>query len=457
MMNPSLAPVPPAGAPAAAAAAAPHLRGRWLVVARLGWVAVVLWAIVYYAATLPSYAAHLREALLPGALAACEGCGSLRPLSLTDVQTLHQLGLSVDAFAWSVIAVRLLVLLGYGAVGAVLFWRASADRVALLASLTLILFPADIYVPPGDSVPGWLVPPAEGLLFVGFVCIGLFFLVFPSGRFVPRWTPWLLLAWTAYRVSDALSRYVPHPLTPTPPDIAIGVCLVIGLVAAQVYRYRRVSTPVQRQQTKWIVLGTALGAGYQVALLVFAVLPPSVLPLSPLADVVGIVTGTLLLLFLPLGIGIALLRYRLFDVDVIIRRTLIYGALTASLAAVYFGLVLATQILGERLTSVTQPPGWVIVVTTLLVAALLVPLNRRIQALIDQRFYRAKYDAARTLQAFAASLRTETDLRALSADLLEVVQATLQPAHVSLWLRAPLRQRRTGDAATSPQAQEWPP
>ncbi|HEV2459639.1 MAG TPA: hypothetical protein VGS80_14880, partial [Ktedonobacterales bacterium] len=364
-------------------------------------------------------------------------------------QTLHQLGLSVDAFAGFVIAVRLLVLLGYGAVGAVLFWRASADRVALLVTLTLNLSPAGIYVPPGDSVPSGLVLPAEGLIFVGFVCIGLFFCIFPSGRFVPRWTPWLVLAWTAFRVGDAFSRYVPQANAHLPPPLfAISVCLVISLVAVQVYRYRRVSTPVQRQQTKWVLLGTALGAGYQVPLLVFAVLPPSVVPLSPLAADVGLVAGLLLLLPLPLGMGIALLRYRLFDVDVLIRRTLIYGSLTAILAAVYFGVVLAAQILGERLTGVTQPPAWVIVTTTLLVAALLVPLKRHLQAVIDRRFYRARYDATSTLQAFAASLRTETDLRALSADLLEVVQATLQPAHISLWLReaekTPVDQRTVG-------------
>ncbi len=185
----------------------------------------------------------------------CHGCGPLLTLRPADVQTQHQLGLSVDAYVWYVIAVQLLLLLGYGAVATVLFWRASADRVALLASLTLILFTLNFYGinphgSPNGSLPSWLILSAEGLNFLGSVCIGLFFCIFPSGRFVPRWTPWLLLAVSAYRAYDAFLWYAPHaPLVRTPPDFAISVCLQVGLVAAQVYRYRRVSTSAQRHQT----------------------------------------------------------------------------------------------------------------------------------------------------------------------------------------------------------------
>lgn len=436
----------------AATTTAPRLRGRWLVLARIGWIASTLWVIAFYAATLPSYYASLQE-VAPATL--CHGCGPLLPLSPADVQTLRHLGLSVDAFAWYVIAVQLFLLLGYGAVAALLFWRASSDRVALLTSLTLILFTLNFYETnlhgsPNGSLPSWLILSAEGLDFLGSVFIGLFFCIFPSGRFVPRWTPWLLLVVSAYRAYDAFFWYAPHaPLVRTPPDFAISLCLEMGLVASQVYRYRRVSTPAQRQQTKWAVLGAALGVGgYAAAFLVFVVLSPSVFPFSPLAADVGYVASALLTLLLPLGLGIAVLQYRLFDIDVIIRRTLIYGSLTAILAAVYFGVVIGLQSLGTALTHQSNPQPVIIVVSTLLIAMLFDPMRRQVQATIDRRFYRAKYDAARTLEAFAATLRTETDLRELSEQLMAAVQETMQPASVSLWLResgkAPMDERTVG-------------
>jgi hypothetical protein len=142
-----------------------------------------------------------------------------------------------------------------------------------------------------------------------------------------------------------------------------------------------------------------------------------------------------LLWLVPIFIGIAILRSRLWDIDVIIRRTLIYGTLTAILTAVYFAVVLIAQILGERLTGQTQPPAWLIVITTLAIAALFIPLRRGIQRAIDRRFYRSRYDAAHTVEAFAATLRSELDLASLSDHLMGVVEETMRPAHVSLWLR----------------------
>jgi hypothetical protein len=137
----------------------------------------------------------------------------------------------------------------------------------------------------------------------------------------------------------------------------------------------------------------------------------------------------------PTAVGIAVLRYRLYDIDILINRTLVYGSLTAMLALVYFGGVASTQVIFRALTSQEQQPQLAVVVSTLVIAALFTPLRRRIQSFIDRRFYRSKYDARKTLEAFSAKLRNETDLAALSDALVGVVAETMQPAHASLWLR----------------------
>jgi hypothetical protein len=141
------------------------------------------------------------------------------------------------------------------------------------------------------------------------------------------------------------------------------------------------------------------------------------------------------LTLLPIAVGIAILKYHLYDIDLIINRTLVYGFLTTILAGLYFGGVTATEAIFRSLTGQEQQPQLAIVISTLVIAALFNPLRRRIQSFIDRRFYRRKYDAAKTLEAFSAKLRDETDLDALRDDLVGVVRETMQPAHVSLWLR----------------------
>jgi hypothetical protein len=141
------------------------------------------------------------------------------------------------------------------------------------------------------------------------------------------------------------------------------------------------------------------------------------------------------LMCLPIAVGVAILRYRLYEIDLIINRTLVYGPLTATLALTYFGGVAATQLVFRALTGQQQQPQLAIVASTLVIAALFNPLRRRIQAFIDRRFYRSKYDARKTLDAFSASLRDETDLDALNDELVSVVRETIQPAYLSLWLR----------------------
>jgi hypothetical protein len=142
----------------------------------------------------------------------------------------------------------------------------------------------------------------------------------------------------------------------------------------------------------------------------------------------------------PIAIGIAILRYRLYEIDLIINRTLVYGSLTATLVALYFGVIVVLQRVFVLLTG--QQSTLAVVASTLVIAALFTPLRRRIQSFIDRRFYRSKYDARKTLEAFSTKLRNETDLEALNNDLAGVVRETMQPAHVSLWLRPDPAQRR---------------
>ena len=138
---------------------------------------------------------------------------------------------------------------------------------------------------------------------------------------------------------------------------------------------------------------------------------------------------------IPVSIGISILEHRLYDIDVIINRTLVYGSLTIMLAATYFGGVVGTQYVFRAVTGQERLPQLAVVVSTLAIAALFDPLRRRIQKFIDRRFYRRKYDAAKTLEAFSSKLRDETDLGKVSDDLISVVRETMQPEHVSLWLR----------------------
>jgi len=271
--------------------------------------------------------------------------------------------------------------------------------------------------------------------FLGAMIFSNFLYVFPSGQFVPRWTPWLLIGWAIEESGVTFLSTVPlnaslHSLI----DGFLFIGLLASIVAVQVYRYRRVSTLKQRQQTKWVVFGTTVGIlGFVATLIVgvyfFAVDTQS----RPLASLIGNTFLDLFLLFIPLSIGFAILRSRLWDIDIIINRTLVYGSLTALLALVYFGLIFALQSLFQGMFR--QNNAVAIVISTLLIAALFHPLRRRLQAIIDRRFYRRKYDAVRTVAAFSATLRNEVDPAQLSEHLITVVQETMQPSHVSLWLR----------------------
>jgi len=313
--------------------------------------------------------------------------------------------------------------------------------MALLVSLFLVAFGTATFDPAGVDIlisahSAWWLP-AKSVQILGEVCAVLFFLVFPGGRFVPRWTRWIGVVFLAFQIPSDLfpDLYSRSPALESVQGL-VFVGFLVSIVWSQIYRYRRVSTMEQRRQTKWVVFGTTLAiAGLFVVVLPFSLFfawPGGDQPLVLLLINTGL---WLSMLLIPLSIGVAVLRSRLFDIDLVINRTLVYGSLTALLAALYFGGVTVTQSLFRALTGQERQPQLAIVLSTLVIAALFNPLRRRIQAFIDRRFYRRKYDAAKTLEAFSSKLREETDLDALNAELVGVVRETMQPAHVSLWLR----------------------
>jgi hypothetical protein len=408
-----------------------ELRGRRLFVARALWVGVVSLTAIIFAASVPTHLADLHRICAAGPCVA----GQLAP---AEARALEALGVSIDAYTAYVFALDLVVALGFSTVGVVIFWRRSREPGPLFVSFALMVFgltwpdtfDSALHHPLWGNLAGFLTQ-------LGLTSLFVFFFIFPDGRFVPRWSRWVVLL---FFVVPVLYVLFPHSILAEPPMPA-NLLIFLGLWAccalAQVYRYRWVSGPVERQQTKWVVFGVttcvALIVGFLLPVVFFPVLTrPGMV--SFVLNLTGLtIGGSLGMLLIPLSIGAAILRYRLYDIDVIINRALVYATLTLTLAVVYFGSVALLQYLLRSLTG--QEAQLTIVASTLGIAALFQPLRRRIQSTIDRRFYRRKYDAARTLEAFSARLRHDRDLGQLNAELLSVVRETMQPAHVSLWLR----------------------
>ena len=418
-----------------ASPSATKLRGHWLLPARVAWVAVAITVLAIVLFSIPSSFEHYRTVCT----AASEVCSERAVGQPTPegVRALREMGLSVSSFALFNVVVDKIFQLVWFAVGAIIFFRRSDDRMALLTSLFLVSFGPVSVIPTAahtlvSSQPAWWLP-VWGVQIMGEACVVLFFLLFPSGGFVPRWTRWLAVAFFAFVVSlDLFAGLYSRSPALERASLLVFVGYVVSLVWFLVYRYRRFSSPEQRRQTRWVVFGTTLGIAGTF---------PSQLPVdlglvggdTPLVLLLLKIGFSLSFMLIPLSIGVAVLRSHLFDIDVLINRTLVYGSLTATLVALYFGGIVVLQRLFVVLTG--ESSTLAIVASTLAIAALFNPLRRRLQGLVDRRFYRRKYDARKTLEAFSAKLRDETDLDALSDDLVGVVRETMQPSHVSLWLR----------------------
>jgi hypothetical protein len=413
-------------------------RGRWLLVARGAWVICAVLTVVVMVASVPL----LFERFSSVCTGATNLCLERSEVPAEALGELRGTGITLGAYAAFSIGVELLCKVVWISVAALLFVFRSRDRMALLVSFFLLTFGTATLLTNGTdalaaSHPAWWVV-ARGLQVAGEVFVVLFLLTFPDGKFVPRWTPVVAVVFLLFQIPSDLftgfytrgSRFLDTAQT------IVFFGSVVAMLAAQVYRYRRVSGPEQRRQTRWAVFGTTLAIA--TLLLVYgavSLLIPGGPENSPL---VLLAVGSLIpfvMLLIPLSISVAIFRSGLFDIDLVINRALVYGTLTASLALVYFGAVAGLQRLVPRLAG--EYNQLVVVASTLAIAALFNPLRQRIQAFIDRRFYRSKYDARKTLESFSARLRNETDLDALTEDLVGIVCESMQPEHTFLWLRDP--------------------
>jgi hypothetical protein len=356
----------------------------------------------------------------------------------------------------------------FGVTGALVASRLPGNVIGWIFCALALLFEssglADAYVAyeggTGALLPGrvWVAWTSQWFFNVASpTLIILCFLLFPSGGLPsPRWRPLVLFVGLTATVCAVSAALAPGTLADYPFENPVGVesaaalrtlaeasllILVVPLMfvsAVSLFVRLRRSSGTERQQLKWFAYAAALlAAELMVVNMLYVFLGGTVD--REVSDLVPFLVFLAALSCIPVAMGVAILRYRLYDIDILINRTLVYGSLTAALGLVYVGSVFSLQYAFRALTG--SDSQLAVVASTLAIAALFGPLRRRIQDFIDRRFYRRKYDAARTLETFNATLRDETDLEKLGDDLVRVVRETVQPAHASLWLR-PLERHR---------------
>ena len=334
-------------------------------------------------------------------------------------------------------------------IAGVVYWRRSDDWMGLLVSFTLVYIGGLLFTSSNDALARAYpaLDPAVGLVsLLGVTSFGLLFYLFPDGRFVPQWTRW---SFGILVLIVLVAEVIPLPEKVTEVVASSGLAGLGGTgIFAQIYRYTRVSGPLERQQTKWVLVGFLGAIGLMITWMIVSVVFPPDEPSSGRVYAL-LVTGPVVLVLvfvLPICFAISILRYRLWDIDLVINRALVYGALTATLAGTYVGIVLGLQSAFRAVTD--QGGGIAIVISTLVIAALFQPLRRRAQTIIDRRLFRQKYDAAQTLGSFGERIRDEVDIERVSEAFVNVVEETMQPAHVSLWLRQAPR-------SASPESSEY--
>jgi signal transduction histidine kinase len=391
-----LSPAPPSVTPVRKRQASTRLHGRNLLLVRTVWITVAVLSVLCIAFGILAEFARLQ--------APCAGdeCQFIA-LTPTILRELEAMGLSAGFFAAYLVAVKLIFATVTFAVGTVIFWRKSDDRIALFAALALVTLGGEAFAGvPGALLEGATPLRAVALLvsFLGNTSIVLLFYLLPDGRFVPRWTRVLAVVFVAFQVGEYFIANSPLSAPGESYDLALNIGILASIVYAQIYRYRRVSGLVERQQTKLVVFGiaaTVIGTQGVHAVFPLLALPQTILVLA------GQTIYYMSLLLMPVSIGIAVLRHHLFDIDFVINRTLVYGALTASVVLLY---VLVVGGLGELL----QIRGNLIIslIATGLAAVTFQPLRERLQLTVNRLMY-GERDAPYTVPSRLGQ-RLETSL-----------------------------------------------
>ena len=420
-----------------------RLTDPWLTITRVVWLVLVIPGLGLFLASLLVSYQQMQTVCVDPVM-----CNLTGALTAKELQALASSGFTLNEYATLLTIFFAITAAIWYAVGFLIFWRRSDDWLALLAAFVLVMFNIT-NVGNTASALSFAFPilalPLSLANLLGQASLLVFFLLFPNGRLVPRWMGLILLLIIIFTFFSTFPSITSPFNANWPGWLNLMVYLVVfgAIISSQIYRYRRVSTPVQRQQTKWIVLGVTVALVVVIGVLVIQSLVPYSVAPNLGGTLLFLTIWPIALLLIPLSIGFSIMRYRLYDIDFLINRTLVYGTLTVLLALVYVGLIFALQYLLRGIIS--QNNDVAIVVSTLAIAALFQPLRHRIQAIIDRRFYRRKYDASKVVEAFSATLRNEVDLNLLSEHLITVVQDTMQPAHVSLWLRKSGQERKAGN------------
>jgi signal transduction histidine kinase len=409
--------------------ALPALRGRRLLLARAVWLILALISLGLFAASIPFDFAWRQQVC---ASSPCpEGY-----LSLQNALGLRELGLTTSAYATYILAVDSICTLGYLAVGVFIFRHKSDDRLALLVALALVLFGATWPI-----IPDFFVSAPAGVQWLagvwaqlGITAFFLLALLFPDGRFAPRWVRWLALVVLAGQMLAIVFPGTPMDIDSwSGPASAVSQVGIFGLlVFTQAYRYMRVSSPVQRQQTKWVVFGLALTVvGTIFALLLGALLPALTASRSAhlVYEMASRLFSTLTLLLIPLSIAIAVLRYRLWDIDILINRTLVYGALSASVVTLY------TVIVGG-LGALLQDQGSLLIslLGTGLIAVLFQPLRDRLQRGANRLMYGERDDPYAVITRLGRRLEITFAPDTVLPTIVQTVQETLRLPYVAIAL-----------------------
>ena len=403
------------------------LTGRRLTIARALWLVLTIVYLVMLAVSIPMYWEYLLS----------------DPYGLED--SLVQVGLSLNFFVIYVFSLNFIVIAVLVMMAILIFLRKSDDWMALLVSLMMVAIGAVTLPITGVLTgSGQVIALSYHALRALGVGIGLAVLfIFPNGRFVPGWTRYLLMLWFLNGLSWLFfPQLAPLPVPAemrTPQQLWVLAFALTWFGAglfAQVYRYNRTTDLVQRQQTKWVVFGFVMFlVGMFAISLPVLFMPVLRQPGLELMIYLLIEIPFVILCFtlVPLTIMISILKYQLWDIDALIRRTLAYSVLTVTLAGLYFISVLMLQALFNWLVGQAEN-NLALVGSTLAIAAAFNPLRTRIQGNIDRRFYRRKYDAERLVASFGASLRDEVEIDQLANRLLLAVQETFQPDGAELWL-----------------------